>query len=164
MSTLVSDEATVAAVTAVAGVTLPVPEGRDQPAGWWRAWRARFGLAEVCGTAAALLGFAAGYLAGRSLLAAAALATLCDGVGFYGCIGAKTAAAAWRATAHLGGWPRLAAGTWHAVREQLASCAVAEAMDGLLIRPGCIAGSASRWGRPPPTLPGTAWKRRPGAA
>jgi len=37
-------------------------------------------------------------------------------------------AAARRATAHLGGWRRLAAGAWHAVREQLASCAVAEAV------------------------------------
>jgi len=156
MSSLVSDEATVVAVTpggAVAAVTRPVPADRDQSAGWWRAWRARFGLAEVCGTAAALLGFAAGYLAGRSLLAAAALATLCEGIGFYGCIGAKTAAAAWRATAHLGGWRRLAAGTWHAVREQLASCAAAEAMDGLLIRPGCIAGAA--WLLRP--LPGGVW-------
>jgi hypothetical protein len=63
-------------------------------------------------------------------------------IGFYGCIGAKTAAAASRATAHLGGWRRLAAGSWHAVREQLASCAVAEAADGFLIRPGCMAGAA----------------------
>jgi len=156
MSSLVSDEATVVAVTRGsqrAAVTLPVPADRDQPARWWRAWRARFGLAEVCGTAAALLGFAAGYLAGRSLLAAGALATLCEGIGFYGCIGAKTAAAAWRATAHLGGWRRLAAGTWQAVREQLASCVVAEAMDGLLIRPGCIAGAA--WLLRP--LPGGVW-------
>ena len=111
-------------------------------AGWWQAWRARFGLAEVCGTAAALSGFTAGYLPERSLLAAAALATICEAIGFYGCIGAKTAAAAWRATAHLGGWRRLAAAAWHAVREQLASCAVAEALDGFLIRPGCLAGAA----------------------
>ena len=40
-------------------------------AGWWQAWRARFGLAEVCGTAAAVAGFAVGYLPDRSLLAAA---------------------------------------------------------------------------------------------
>ena len=116
--------------------------GRARPAGWWQAWRARFGLAEVCGTGAALTGFAAGYLQAGSLLAAAGLATLCEAIGFYGCIGVKTAAAASRATAHLGGWRRLAAGTWHAVREQLASCAVAEAADGFLIRPGCLAGAA----------------------
>jgi hypothetical protein len=116
--------------------------GRARPAGWWQAWRARFGLAEVCGTGAALTGFAAGYLQAGSLLAAAGLATLCEAIGFYGCIGVKTAAAASRATAHLGGWCRLAAGTWHAVREQLASCAVAEAADGFLIRPGCLAGAA----------------------
>ena len=35
-----------------------------------------------------------------------------------------------------------AAGTWHAVREQLASCAVAETVDGFLIRPGCLVGAA----------------------
>jgi hypothetical protein len=84
----------------------------------------------------------ANLAASRSLLAAAGLATLCEAIGFCGCIGAKTAAAANRATAHLGGWRRLGAGTWHAVREQLASCAVAEAADGFLIRPGCMAGAA----------------------
>lgn len=89
-----------------------------------------------------MAGFAVGYLQPGSLLAAAELATLCEVIGFYGCIGAKTAAAASRATAHLGGWRRLAAGAWHAVREQLALCAVAEAVDGFLIRPGCMAGAA----------------------
>jgi hypothetical protein len=127
--------------------------GRARPARWWQAWRTRFGLAEVCGTGAAMAGFAAGYLQAGSLLAAAGLATLCEAIGFYGCIGAKTAAAASRATAHLGGWRRLAAGTWHAVREQLASCAVAEAVDGFLIRPGCMAGAA--WLLRP--LPGGVW-------
>ena len=127
--------------------------GRARPAGWWQAWRARFWLAEVCGTGAALAGFATGYLQAGSLLAAAGLATLSEAIGFYGCIGAKTAAAANRATAHLGGWRRLAAGTWHAVREQLASCAVAEAADGFLIRPGCMAGAA--WLLRP--LPGGVW-------
>jgi hypothetical protein len=96
----------------------------------------------VCGTVAAAGGFAAGYLTVGSLLAAAGVATLCEAFGFYGCIGAKTVAAAARATAHLGGWRRLAAGAWHAVREQLASCVVAEALDGFLIRPGCMAGGA----------------------
>src|SRR5579859_2508621 len=90
--------------------------GEARPAGWWRAWRARFGLAELCGTLAALAGFAAGYLQAGSLLAAAGLATICEAAGFYGCIGAKTAAAARRATAHLIGWRRLAAGAWHAAR------------------------------------------------
>jgi len=115
------------------------PAGRRQA---WQAWRARFGLAEVCGTGAAIAGFAAGYLQAGSLLAAAGLATLGEAIGFYGCIGTRTAAAASRATAHLGGWRRLAAGAWHAVREQLASCAVAEAADAFLIRPGCMAGAA----------------------
>jgi hypothetical protein len=109
---------------------------------WWQAWRARFGLAEVCGTTAAAIGFAAGYLPAGSLLSAAGLATICEVLGFYGCIGAKTVAAACRATAHLGGRRRLAAGAWHAIREQLASCAVAEAVDGFLIRPACLAGAA----------------------
>jgi len=77
---------------------------------WWRAWQARFGLAEVCGTLAAIGGFAAGYLAAGSLLAAAGLATLCEAIGFYGCVAVKTAAAASRATAHLTGLRRLAAG------------------------------------------------------
>ena len=120
---------------------------------WWRAWRARFGLAEVCGTLLAIAGFATGYLAAGSLLAAAGLATLCEAAGFYGCVGVKTAAVAWRATAHLGGWRRLAAGTRHAVTQQLASCAAAEAVDGLLVRPGCLAGAA--WLARP--LPGGVW-------
>ena len=132
------------------------PAGRRPVAGtrrWWRAWRARFGLAEVCGTVAAVAGFAAGYLPGRSLLAAAGLATLGESIGFYGCVGAKTALAACRATAHLAGARRVAAGVWHAITEQLASCAVAEALDFALIRPGCVAGAA--WLLLP--LPGGVW-------
>jgi ornithine decarboxylase len=122
-------------------------------AGWWQGWRARFGLAEVCGTIAAVSGFAAGYLAAGSLLAAAGLATICEAVGFYGCVGVKTAAAACRVTAHLGGVRRLAAGAWHAITQQLASCAAAEALDGFLVRPGCLAGAA--WLARP--LPGGVW-------
>jgi hypothetical protein len=132
------------------------PAGRRGAAGtrrWWRAWRARFGLAEVCGTVAAVAGFAAGYLPGRSLLAAAGLATLGESIGFYVCVGAKTALAARRATAHLAGARRVAAGVWHAITEQLASCAVAEALDFVLIRPGCVAGAA--WLLLP--LPGGVW-------
>jgi hypothetical protein len=109
---------------------------------WWQSWRARFGLAEVCGTLAAVAGFAAGYRAGGSLLAAAGLATVGEFTGFYGCVGVKTARTACRATAHLAGWRRFAAGAWHAVTEQLASCAAAEALDFALIRPGCLAGAA----------------------
>ena len=131
--------AAVTAGSAEAVMASPVP---DPPAGWWRAWRDRFGLAEVCGTLAAAAGFAVGYAQAGSLLAAAALATICEAIGFYGCIAVKTGAAARRATVHLGGWRRLAAGAWHAVREQLASCAIAETVDGFLIRPGCMAGAA----------------------
>jgi hypothetical protein len=133
--------------TAVALVAVP------RFTGWWRAWRARFGLAEVCGTIAAVAGFAAGYRPAGSLLTAAALATICEVVGFYGCVGAKATFAARRATAHLAGWRRLAAGAWHAVREQLASCAAAEALDDFLIRPACLAGAA--WLARP--LPGGLW-------
>jgi hypothetical protein len=133
------------------------PAGRDgsQPrtSGWWQAWRARFGLAEVCGTAGAVAGFAAGYLPAGSVLSAAAVATICEVIAFYGCVGTKTALAARRATVHLAGWRRLAAGAWHAVREHLASCAVAEALDDFLIRPGCLAGAA--WLLRP--LPGGVW-------
>jgi hypothetical protein len=127
--------------------------GRRRVGGWWRAWRARFGLAEVCGTVGAVGGFAAGYLPAGSLVAAAGLATVCEVIGFYGCVGAKAALAARRATAHLAGWRRLAAGAWHAVTEQLASCAAAEVLDDLLIRPGCLAGAA--WLARP--LPGGLW-------
>lgn len=136
----------VAAVTAVhpEAEETPPSAGRSggRPAGWWRAWRDRFGLAEVCGTLTAVAGFAVGYGQAGSLLAAAALATICEAIGFYGCIGVKTLASARLATVHLGGWRRLAAGAWHAVHEQLASCAVAETVDGFLIRPGCLAGAA----------------------
>ena len=121
--------------------------------GWWRAWRARFGLAERCGTVLAAAGFAAGYLQAGSLLAAAGLAAIGEAIGFYSCLGAKTAVAASRATAHLAGWRRLAAAAWHAVREQLASCAAAEAVDSFLTRPGCLAGAA--WLLRP--LPGGVW-------
>jgi hypothetical protein len=123
----------------LAGGDGPVPSRARQ---WWRSWRARFGLAEVCGTAGAVAGFAAGYLPSKSLIAAAGLATLGEAVGFYACVGAKATLAAWRATAHLDGWRRLADGAWHAVRQQLASCAAAEALDFTLIRPGCLMGAS----------------------
>jgi hypothetical protein len=159
MSGVSIDVAAVAVVTAgspdaaSAGAVAAAPSVPDRPAGWWRAWRDRFGLAEVCGTLAAVAGFAAGYAQDGSLLAAAALATVGEAIGFYGCIGVKTTAAARRATVHLDGWRRLAAGAWHAVREQLASCAVAETVDGFLIRPGCLVGAA--WLLRP--LPGGVW-------
>ena len=112
---------------------------------WWRAWRARFGLAEVCGTIAALNGFTAGYLTAGSLLAAAGLATVCEAIGFYGCVGAQTAAAARQATAHLAGWHRLVAGTWHAITAQLA----------------CGGGRSAGWVLVARVLAGTAWLARP---
>ncbi len=109
---------------------------------WWRSWRARFGLAEACGSVTAAAGFAVGYRTGGSLLAAAGLATLGEFAGFYGCIGTKAALGARRATAHLTGWRRLTAGAWHAVTQHFASCAVAEAVDFVLIRPVSLAGAA----------------------
>ena len=127
--------------------------GAAARAGWWRAWRARFGLAEVVGTVAAIAGFAVGYLAAGSLLAAAGMATVSEAIGFYGCVGAKTAVAACRATGHLTGWRRLAAGTRDAITAQLASCAAAEALDAFLVRPWCLAGAA--WLARP--LPGGVW-------
>jgi hypothetical protein len=45
------------------------------------------------------------------------------------------------------------AGAWHAVTQQLASCAAAEAVDFALIRPGCMAGAAWLLLR----LPGGIW-------
>jgi hypothetical protein len=131
----------------------PAAEATSPRGGWWRAWRERFGLAELCGTVAAAAGFAVGYEVTGSLLAAAGLATACEAIGFYGCVGVKTAAAARAATAHLTGGRRLAAGAWHAVTQQLASCAAAEVLDGFLIRPGCMAGAA--WLAQP--LPGGVW-------
>jgi hypothetical protein len=61
--------------------------------------------------------------------------------------------AARQATAHLAGWRRLGAGAWHAVTQQLASCAVAEAVDFALIRPASLATAAwlLLW------LPGGVW-------
>lgn len=147
----------------------PPARVRQNQKSWWQGWRDRFGLAEICGTAGAVAGFAAGYLSGRPLLAAAGLATICEVVCFYGCVGAKTALAARRATAHLAGWRRLGAAAWHAVKEQLASCAVAEALDDFLIRPGCIAGAAwlfrslpaAVWFGFPGRIPTAAWLLRP---
>jgi len=116
--------------------------GNMSVCGWWQAWRARFGLAEVCGTAGAAAGFVAGYRVGGSLVTAAGLATIGEVIGFYGCVGTRSVLAACRATAHLAGWGRLAAAAWHAVTGQLASCAAAEATDFFVIRPGCLAGGA----------------------
>jgi hypothetical protein len=126
---------------------------RPTAGGWWRAWRGRFGLAEVCCNSGAAAGVVAGYLSTGSLFAAAALAMAGGTSGFYGCVGVKTAVAASRVTAHLAGWCRLAAAAWHAVTQQLASCAAAEALDDLLIRPGCLA--VGWWLLRP--LPGGVW-------
>jgi hypothetical protein len=92
----------------------------------------------VCGS----VGAAAGYRAAGSLVTAAGLATIGEFTGFYGCVGTRTVVAARRATTHLAGRGRLAAGAWHAVTEQLASCAAAEVLDFFVIRPGCLAGAA----------------------
>src|SRR5215472_994415 len=153
-----SEDGVTAAALAVRGAgPTPMPPAGELPdgsvPGWraagrgmaaakagWRGWWARFGLAEVCGTIAAVTGFTAGYLTARSLLAAAGLATICEAVGFYGCVGVKAAAAACRATAHLGGVRRLVAGAWHAITQQLASCAAAR-----VIGTGC---GHKRRGRP----------------
>ena len=131
----------------VAGPVAGLPEtGYEQAVSgtrrWWRAWRARFGLAEACGSVGAAAGFAAGYRAAGSLVTAAGLATIGEFIGFYGCVGTSTVLAACRATTHLAGWGRLAAGAWHAVTRQLASCAAAEVLDFVVIRPGCLAGAA----------------------
>ena len=93
------DGATAVAVTAEGALAVAALPAPDRSPGWWQAWRVRFGLAEVCGTLAAVAGFAAGYLPAGSLLAAAALATICEAIGFYGCIGAKTV---WRFAADSG--------------------------------------------------------------
>ncbi len=65
---------------------------------WWLAWRERFGLAELAGTIGAIIGFEIGYGRSGSLLAAAGLATTCEVVCFYSCVGLRSALAACRAT------------------------------------------------------------------
>jgi hypothetical protein len=107
----------------------------------WRAWRERFGLAEVFGTAGAIVGFEAGYKRSGSVLAAAGLATTCELVGFYSCIALRTGLAARQATEGTAGWDRVVAAARHAIVTSLASCAVAEVVDGLLIRPSFLAGA-----------------------
>ena len=110
----------------------------------------------MCGTLGAFAGFAAGYLSSGSLLVAAGLATFLEVIGFYSCVGIKTTFIAWRATGHLVGWYRLAAAAWHAVREQLASCAVAELLDDFLIRPWAHGRRGVARPRPGPTRRGMA--------
>ncbi len=109
---------------------------------WWRAWRERFGLAEVFGTIGAIIGFEVGYGPTGSLLAAAGLATTGEVIGFYSCIGLRTGLEARRATAGTAGWQRFLAAARHAVLTSLASCAVAELVDSFLIRPSFLAGAS----------------------
>lgn len=104
----------------------------------WQAWRARFGLAELAGTAAAAAGFGGGLALRWPVAAAAALAAITEAVMFYAVVGIRTALAAARATAHLTGPARLAAAAWHAARAQLASAAAAETFDVFLIRPALM--------------------------
>jgi hypothetical protein len=108
----------------------------------WRAWRERFGLAEVFGSVGAIFGFEAGYARSGSLVAAAGLATTCELIGFYGCIALRTGIAARKATEGSAGWDRFLAAARHAIITSVASCVVAELVDGLLIRPSFLAGGA----------------------
>ena len=141
------------AVPRLAGGPLRMARHRQRPRRGGRRGGCGSGLPRCAAPWRLSPGFAAGYLPARSLLAAAGLATIGEAIGFYGCIGVKTVVAAYRATAQLGGWRRLAAGAWHAVKEQLASCVAAEAVDDFLIRPWCLAGAA--WLLRP--LPGGVW-------
>lgn len=114
-------------------------------AGWW----SRFGAAEAAGTVMAIAGFGIAQLRGWPLPAAAGLAVTAEVIGFYALVGIKTAMRAGKATAHLAGARRLGAAAWHAVHDQLASAGAAEAVDDLLVRPGCMtlgAWAGSRWG------------------
>ncbi|MGI9006034.1 MAG: hypothetical protein ACR2FU_07520 [Streptosporangiaceae bacterium] len=108
---------------------------------WWRAWRDRFGLAELVGTIGAIIGFEVGYGQSGRLLVAAGLATTCEVVGFYTCIALRTGLEVRRVTRGLTGWQRFADAARHAVLTSLASCVTAELAD-LLIRPGFLAGTA----------------------
>ena len=54
---------------AISGRWAAGPGTAPARAGRWQAWRARFGLAEACGTIAAVIGFTVGYLTAGSLLA-----------------------------------------------------------------------------------------------
>lgn len=59
-------------------------------------------------------GFAVGYcLAAGPLLTAVRMTTLCEDIRLYGCVGVKSATAAYRATSDLTGCRRLAAVAWH---------------------------------------------------
>ncbi len=79
--------------------------------------------------------------------------TTLEVIGFYSCVGIRTAWQARLVTAHLSGWQRLAAAGWHAISEHFASCLVAEILDDFLIRPLAVAGAAGLM-RP---LPGGIW-------
>jgi hypothetical protein len=114
---------------------------------WASSWRSRFGLAEICGTLAAVAGFGFGLRRGWQVPAAAGLATAAEAAAFYAPVAAKAALRAWRATGHLTGWPRAIGAAWHAVRDQFASAAFAEIVDDLLVRPAAM--TAGAWiGRP----------------
>ena len=114
-------------------------------------WRARFGLAEACGTIGALAGFGTGLGRGWALPAAAGLATGCEAVAFYVPVVARTTVAAWLATGHLSGLRRGLSAGLHAVRDQFASAAVAEVLDDLAFRPAAMTAGAWVGGH------GTAW-------
>ena len=105
-------------------------------------WRARFGLAELCGTVAAFAGFGLGLARGWPLAAAAGLATGCEAVAFYAPVAVRAGLAAWRATGHLSGWRRAAGAGWHAASREFASAAAAELADDLLIRPWAMTAGA----------------------
>ena len=68
---------------AISGRWAAGPGTAPARAGRWQAWRARFGLAEVCGTIAAVSGFTAGYLTTGSLLAAALIYALGEASGEF---------------------------------------------------------------------------------
>ena len=111
-------------------------------ASWAAGWRARFGLAEICGTAAAVAGFGFGLARGWPLPAAAGLATAAEAVAFYVPVVARTAWRSWTATGHLSGLRRGIGAGLHAVRDQFASAAAAEITDDLVFRPAAMTAGA----------------------
>jgi len=116
-------------------------------------WIARYLPLEVLGTVAAVAGAAAAYEASRSLVAAAVVGTVAEGVGYYALVvvrGIRGHLASTRVRRRTGAARHALVAVALTLRGLVAEFGAAEAVDTFLVRPALLVAATSLLG-PNPT-------------
>ncbi|GAA1056103.1 hypothetical protein GCM10017608_12410 [Agromyces luteolus] len=116
-------------------------------------WIARYLPLEVLGTVAAVAGAAAGYEASGSLVTAAVVGTVAEGVGYYALVvvrGIRSHLASKRVRRHAGRPRRAFVAVVLTLRGLVAEFGPAEALDTFLVRPALLVAATAALG-PNPT-------------